>query len=353
MPGTSSDPSLPTPPPLPPLPSLRTLTGADVLKHVEGNRPECVDVVRRGYLTHASGDSSNPHSAFLRFPHRPTSRIISLPAYLGGEFEVAGIKWIASFPENPAARGIPRASATLVLNDTETGYPFVCMESSIVSATRTAASAVLGAETLTGGRGAARVGVVGTGLIAGHVWKFLRDLGWKVGGFRLYDQNRAHAERFGRMLADEGAEDVVVVDEVRESFADCDLVVLTTVAGEPHIHDPGLLAHAPVVLHLSLRDLAPEMVLSAQNITDDVDHAVRERTSLHLAEQRAGNRDFIDGTIAGVLSGEVSLDRTRPVVFAPFGLGVLDLAIGKWVHDRAVAEGDGHDIPDFFGEAVR
>ncbi|MEU2156429.1 2,3-diaminopropionate biosynthesis protein SbnB [Streptomyces sp. NPDC019396] len=344
---TGSSPDLPT------LPSLRTLTGADVLKHIEGNRPACLEVVRRGYLTHESGDSSNPHSAFLRFPHRPTSRIISLPAYLGGEFEVAGIKWIASFPENPATRGIPRASATLVLNDTGTGYPFVCMESSIVSATRTAASAVLGAEALSGGRSAQRIGVIGTGLIAGHVWKFLRDLDWKIGGFRLFDRDRTHAERFGRMLTEQGAEDVVVTDDVRDAFTGCDVVVLTTVAGEPHIHDPRLLAHAPVVLHLSLRDLSPEMVLAAQNITDDVDHAVRENTSLHLAEKATGNRDFIDGTIAGVLNGDVTVDRDRPVIFSPFGLGVLDLAVGKWVHDRAAAGGDGHDIPDFFGEAVR
>ncbi|SEG14591.1 ornithine cyclodeaminase [Nonomuraea solani] len=342
MPGSSLD-----------LPSLRTLTGADVLKHVDGGRPECLDVVRRAYLTHERGDSSNPHSAFLRFPHLPKSRIISLPAYLGGEFDVAGIKWIASFPDNPATHGIPRASAVLVLNDMDTGYPFVCMESSIVSATRTAASALLGAEALSGGRVAQRIGVIGTGLIAGHVWKFLRDLDWKVGGFRLFDRERSHAERFGRTLTEQGAQDVVVTDDVRDAFADCDLVVLTTVAGEPHLHDPGLLAHAPVVLHLSLRDLAPEMVLAAQNITDDVDHAVRENTSLHLAERRTGDRSFIDGTIAGVLNGDVAVDRSRPVIFAPFGLGVLDLAIGKWVHDRAVAQGDGDDNPDFFGEAVR
>lgn len=60
-----------------------------------------------------------------------------------------------------------------------------------------------------------------------------------------------------------------------------------------------------MVLHLSLRDLAPEMILAAQNFTDDVDHAVRERTSLHLTEQRTGNRDFVDGTLADLLRGRL------------------------------------------------
>ncbi|MFJ1705641.1 2,3-diaminopropionate biosynthesis protein SbnB [Kitasatospora sp. NPDC088346] len=334
------------------LPQLRVLTGADVLRHVDADRATCVDVVRRAYVTHAAGHSVNPESAFLRFPQRPNSRIISLPAYLGGEFEVAGIKWIASFPDNPA-RGIPRASAVLVLNDTETGYPIVAMESSVVSASRTAASAVLGAEALVGGRRVKRIGLVGAGLIGGHVWRFLRDLKWEFDGFRIFDLSRAHAERFAATLAADGVEDVRVVDEAAGAFADCDLVILTTVAGEPHLTDPGLLAHAPVVLHLSLRDLAPELVLAAQNFTDDIDHAVRERTSLHLAEQQVGHRDFVHGTIADLLAGTVVRDPERAAVFSPFGLGILDLAVGKWVHDAVVGAGGGQEVPDFYGEAVR
>jgi len=329
---------------------FRVLTAQEIRRQIDGSRPACVDVVRRGYLLHAGGDAVNPHSSFLRFPQQPRARIISLPAYLGGEFEVAGIKWIASFPDN-IRRGIERASATLVLNDTSTGRPFVCMEASVISATRTAGSAVLAAEALTGGRTASRVGLVGTGLIAGHVWRFLRDLGWKISGFRLFDIDRGNAERFGRRLRADCATDVVVVDRAEDAFAECDLVVLATVAAQPHIIDPAVLAHAPVVLHLSLRDLGVELILAAQNITDDVDHAVREGTSLHLAAQQTGDLGFLDGTLAEVLAGDVTVDRTRPVIFSPFGLGVLDLAIGKWVYDRAVAAGEGREIENFFNEA--
>ncbi|MEU0196469.1 2,3-diaminopropionate biosynthesis protein SbnB [Streptomyces afghaniensis] len=333
-------------------PSLTLVSEAAVGAQIEGHREECVDLVRRAYLTHDSGDSVNPQSGFLRFPDNPRARIISLPAYLGGEFGAAGLKWIASFPDNPRTHGIPRASAVLLLNDPETGYPAACLESSVISATRTAASAVLAAETLGGGRTARRVGVVGTGLIARHVWKFLRDLDWKIGGFTLYDLDPAAARAFGEELTAEGAQDFTVAEDVEQAFTECDLVVLTTVAGEPHIHDPKLLDHAPLVLHLSLRDLAPEMVLAAQNITDDTEHAVRERTSLHLAEQARGGRDFITGTLADVLLGRVDVDRSRPIVFSPFGLGVLDLAVGSWVHSRARAAGTGHVVPDFFASTV-
>ncbi|MBB4684410.1 2,3-diaminopropionate biosynthesis protein SbnB [Amycolatopsis jiangsuensis] len=328
-------------------PLMTVIAAGDIAAETDHHRPELIEVVRAAYLAHDAGQSSNPHSSFLRFPHQDRSRIISLPAYLGGEFEVAGNKWIASFPDN-TRHGLPRASATLILNDCVTGYPFACMESSIVSATRTAASAVLGAQTLLGGRRARQVGIVGTGLIARHVWRFLRDLGWEIGGFRLFDLEPAVASRFGAMIAGHTEAEIVLADRVEDAFTGCDLVLLTTVAGEPHLHDPRLLAHNPVVLHLSLRDLAPEVILAAQNFTDDVDHAVRERTSLHLTEQRTGNRDFVDGTLGDLLRERLCRDPGRPAIFSPFGLGVLDLAVGKWVHDRIVAAGRGRREGDFF-----
>jgi ornithine cyclodeaminase len=223
------------------------------------------------------------------------------------------------------------------------------MEASIISATRTAASAVLGAEAIIGSRTARRIGFVGTGLIADNVRMFLRDLDWKVGGYTLFDLNRANAERFAARIE---SDNVVIASTVDEAFMNCDLVVLATVAGEPHLHSPALLAHNPVVLHLSLRDLAPSLVLASQNITDDVDHAVRERTSLHLAEVETGNRSFVHGTISDVLRGRVRRDSGRATIFAPFGLGVLDLAVGKWVHDSVAETGGGQLVPDFFAGAV-
>ena len=336
---TRSTTSLLTPPP------MTVIASDEVAKVIDADRPTCVDLIRKAYLAHDRGDSVNPHSSFLRFPHRPNSRIISLPAYLGGGFDVAGIKWISSFPDNTGS-GLERASAVMVLNDTTTGFPYVCMEASIVSASRTAASAVLGAEELVGGRVAQRIGFVGTGLIAGYVWRFLRDLKWEVGQIRLFDADPAVAVRFANMLAVNSAPETVVAADAEQVFAECDVIVLATVAGEPHLHDPALLANRPVVLHLSLRDLSPDVVLAGQNITDDVDHAVRERTSLHLAEQLVGHRDFVDGTIADVLTGRVRRDPERAAIYAPFGLGVLDLAVGQWVH--AAVTGSAHIFTGFF-----
>lgn len=328
------------------MPTMTMVTSADVAGQVDGHRAECLGLVERAYLCHDAGQSVNPHSGFLRFPGSPGSRVIALPAWLGGEFDVAGIKWVASFPAN-TARELPRASALMVLNDVDTGFPYACLESSIISATRTAASAVLAAEHLIGRRVATRVGIIGAGLINRHVHRFLADLGWRIGGYRVFDTAPDAAARLATEIGGEA------VDSVDGAVAGCDLVVIATIAGEPHLHDPRLFAHRPVVLHLSLRDLAPEVILAAQNITDDPDHVLREQTSLHLTEQRCGDRAFVAGTIADVLRGRLARDTGRVTVFSPFGLGILDLAVGQWVYRRAVAAGRCHAVPDFFTAAMR
>jgi ornithine cyclodeaminase len=104
---------------------------------------------------------------------------------------------------------------------------------------------------------------------------------------------------------------------------------------------------------VSLRDLAPEVLLASTNIVDDVVHCLKANTSPHLAEQLTGNRDFLLGTLDEVMAGRVTVPADRPVVFSPFGLGVLDLAVGKSIYDKVVSSGDLHVVDDFFHELRR
>ena len=132
-------------------PPFAVISGAQVRGALRGRERQIAELVEDTYRIHGAGDSVNPPSYFLRFPDRPSARIIALPASIGGKLRVDGLKWISSFPDNVAA-GIPRASAVLILNDHDTGYPFACLESSIISATRTAASAALAADWLCASR---------------------------------------------------------------------------------------------------------------------------------------------------------------------------------------------------------
>jgi ornithine cyclodeaminase len=88
-------------------------------------------------------------------------------------------------------------------------------------------------------------------------------------------------------------------------------------------------------------------------VVDDVDHVMKANTSVHLTEQQTGNRGFVTGTLAEIMQGSRSVNRNRPIVFSPFGMGILDLAVGKWVYDQAVAAGENQPVSDFFYEMAR
>ena len=335
-------------------PPFAVISGGQVQQVLQGREKEIMTLVEATYRLHGAGDSVNPPSYFLRFPDRPSARIIALPASIGGPVRVDGLKWISSFPQNVAA-GLPRASGVLILNDHETGYPFACLESSIISATRTAASAALAADWLSRDRQRPkRVGFFGVGLIARYIHTFLAGNGFSFDEIGVYDLSADSASGFrGYLERSDVSGRITVYDRPEQLIRSSDMVVFATVASEPHVTDVSWLAHNPVVLHVSLRDLAPEIILASTNILDDIEHCMKANTSPHLAEQLTGNRDFLSGTLDDVMAGRTFVPADRPAVFSPFGLGVLDLAVGKYVHDEVARAGELRVVDDFFHETHR
>jgi 2,3-diaminopropionate biosynthesis protein SbnB len=325
---------------------------ADVDTILDGREIDVVDAVENAYTLHDRGRSVVPHSTFLRFPDQPRDRIIGLPAYVGGDEPVAGIKWIASFPGN-LTTGLPRANAVVVLNSMTTGQPYALLEGSIISAKRTAASAASAARLLTRDTPPDGVSLLGCGVINLEVLRFLVALLPSLRSVSVYDTDPARAERFTARVAEVAPLlEVAVVRTPDEALGAHGLVSIATTAAEPHL---GLDAARPgaVVLHLSLRDLYPDAILAAQNVVDDADHVCREGTSLYLAEQRSGDRSFIDAPIGALLDGApFDRDPARVLVYSPFGLGALDMAVAHRVVDAARTAGLGTHVENFLPEAV-
>ena len=327
---------------------IAILRGSQVRAVLAGRELELIQAVRMAYETHGEGDSSLPHSTFLRFPNQPRDRIIALPAYLGGACRVAGVKWVSSFPEN-LQLGIDRASAVVILNSMETGRPEALLEGSVISAKRTAASAALAAQRLCEGSEVQRIGMIGCGLINFETARFLRAVFPAVQNFVIFDQDQARAEQFKKKLQKIGDEVAVeVAKDVQAVLCSSPLVSMATTALEPYIGDLSECAAGTAILHISLRDLTADAILACDNVVDDVDHVCRAQTSVHLAEQKVGNREFIRCTLADVLSGRAPARNGSDVsVFSPFGLGVLDLAVSKLVRDLALQQGLQTVIPSF------
>jgi ornithine cyclodeaminase len=331
---------------------LLILNGREVDALLAGRERELIEAVRESYELHSRGESSLPHSTFLNFSGDSRNRIIALPAYLGGDAEVAGLKWIASFPGN-VQRGLDRASAVIVLNSMESGRPEAILEGSLISAKRTAASAALAARHLHG-EGADLVGLVGCGMINFEVLRSLRSTQPRLGAALVFDQDAARAGQFtGKVERSFGGLEVRVARDVEAVLGEAPLVSFATTAPAPHVADLSACPPRSTILHVSLRDLSPEAVLSSDNVVDDVDHVCRARTSVHLAEQLAGHRDFIRCTIADVTSGAAAprRDDTGTVVFSPFGLGILDLAVARLACRLAVEQNRGSTLGSFLPES--
>jgi len=321
--------------------NIAILRGSEVRALLAGRELEVIQAVRTAYETHGDGDSSLPHSTFLRFPGQPQDRIIALPAYLGGECRIAGIKWVSSFPEN-LHLGVDRASAVLILNSTKTGRPEAVLEGSVISAKRTAASAALAAECLLSGKKVGRVAMIGCGLINFEIARFLLAVFPEVETFVLFDKDEARAKQFqNKCQKTFGQVGVEIATDVKTTLCNSPLISIATTALAPYLSELRECLPGSAILHISLRDLTPDVILSCDNVVDDVDHICRAQTSVHLAEQLVGHRNFIRCTLADILRGRApARNGSEGVsVFSPFGLGVLDLAVGKLVRDLALQRG--------------
>ncbi len=130
------------------------LRAADVYAAV--SPAEAVDAVREGFVAYARGDWVMPPKVYV--PAYPAGDFRAMPA-LGGGFAL--LKWVTSFPGNPA-RGLPTVTGLVLLSDASDGSLRAVLDTGAVTALRTGAAAVLAAETL--GRDTGPAAVVGVGV---------------------------------------------------------------------------------------------------------------------------------------------------------------------------------------------
>jgi len=333
-------------------PEFRVFSGKDVRAVIDSEHAAIIRAVESAYRAHHHGRTVNPPSTFVRFPDNSSDRIIALPAsyqadVAGEPRRITGIKWIASFPGN-VANGIPRASAVLILNDERSGFPFACIEASAISSARTAASAASALTHLLGSEKPqpCTLAVIGAGEISRQIIRFLFQTTIPITSISIFDLVPGRAVSLCERVRASTSARVIAARSVTDAIRQADVVVFATTATEPHVFDPALFQHNPIVLHISLRDLAPEVILSAHNVVDDADHCLSARTSLHLTELQVGHREFVTTTLPEILCHARTPERNRPIIFSPFGLGVLDLAVGVLVYSSLRDRTE--PVPDFF-----
>ena len=160
--------------------------------HVEQAVPPAValDAVREAFVAHARGEWTMPAKVYVT--NYPAGDFRAMPALGGGH---ALLKWVTSFPGNPA-RNLPTVTGLVLLSNAETGQLEAILDAAAVTALRTGAAAVLAAETL--GRPDARTAaVVGAGVNGSGCRRDVRRA--RSSGLALGSRRRAR--RGGRRVA--------------------------------------------------------------------------------------------------------------------------------------------------------
>lgn len=156
------------------------LSEQDMIRAGVTDMPGCVDTMEEmfGLLYHGdyrmAGANNDSHGAMVMFPEnspfpnmpKPTAdrRFMAMPAYLGGSFCTAGMKWYGSNIAN-REKGLPRSILMFTLNDADTGAPLAHMSANLLSAYRTGAVPGVGARHLAR-KNSKVVGILGPGVMA-------------------------------------------------------------------------------------------------------------------------------------------------------------------------------------------
>jgi alanine dehydrogenase len=296
--------------------------------HVEAAvSPErALDAVRAAFVAYASGEWSMPPKVYV--PAYPAGDFRAMPALGAGH---ALLKWVTSFPGNPA-HGLPTVTGLVLLSDASNGMLKAALDAGAVTALRTGAAAVLAAETL-GRDGSAAVigaGVNGRATVRTFVARGRRVL--------LYDVD---VERAREVADDLGAEAVS-----REQALAANVVVTVTPGREIVFPEGSLQAGQ----HVSLMgadgpgkaEIAVDEMARVRLFCDDWEQASHNGDLAHaVAADRVTRNDVtqLGDVLAGKEEGRRSDDEIT--VFDSTGLAIQDLAIAL----AALEQVDALDLP--------
>ncbi|WNR45043.1 2,3-diaminopropionate biosynthesis protein SbnB [Paenibacillus roseipurpureus] len=306
----------------------------DHIREIGIDWEKLTNIVQEVVAIEDSGDCVHPLKPYLRFRH-PANRIIAMPAYVGGHLQLAGIKWIASFPNNRQV-GLPRAHNTLILNHVATGEPTAFIHSGLLNGLRTAAVSGVVMKQFAAARqlDEIRLHLIGWGPIGRlHLDMCVALFGEKITGVSLYDLNGIAPHS----IPEEVRGMTRVTRDWRTGYRDANVILTCTVADERYIDE------APpcgaLLLNVSLRDYRAESVADVKAIVVDDWHEVcREQTDIEQLHQRYGLQRADVRTLADVVLRDQlgEWDASEPIFFNPMGLGIFDIAIAGYYWQEAL-----------------
>jgi ornithine cyclodeaminase len=298
-----------------------------------------IKIVERVLALHDEGKVNLPSKVILDLGEHERGRINAMPAYVGEEFEICGIKWIAGFPHNPKKYGIPRAHAIIVLNDSETGVPLAIMDGTYVSAMRTGAVSGVGAKYLANPESEV-AGIIGCGVQARTQIMALKSVLPALTLLKCFDIVPDNSQRFAQWVSEELSLQATAVQSPQQAVQEADVIVTATVADEP-IVKATWLKKGCFFSHIgSFQEEEEEVIYTADKVIVDLWHEVLHRGTPLLAKlYRAGKitEESIYANIGEIIRGKKSgrTSKDERIFYSPLGLGSEDVGVASYIFQQA------------------
>lgn len=322
------------------------------------------------------GENGNSHGCMINFPdepefqnmpkNAPDRRFMAMPAYLGGKFDLAGMKWYGSNVEN-RLKGLPRSILMVMLNDKDTGAPLALMSANLISAYRTAAVPGVGVKNLAV-KNAKVLGIYGPGVINMASIETFAALRPTLDTVKIRGRSIGSIDKFIEHVKIKCPQfkTIEVVDSIEDLVKDCDICSFASSmamgAGSdayPHIQKewvkPGALFCLP-----GAGDFSDDFIKS-DNVKLVVDNIKLYEAWAEEYEYPVYNLIYLLGSKLMDMyhDGKLSKDRIHDlgailndklpgresdeqiILYSIGGMPVEDVAWGKEVYDYAIAHGIG------------
>jgi 2,3-diaminopropionate biosynthesis protein SbnB len=309
-----------------------------------------MQAVEDSFVHHHQGRVILPYKTVLDMGERERGRCNAMPAYIGGEYDVFGIKWIAGFPQNPVRFGLPRGTGLLILNSAAKGIPLAVMDCTLLSAMRTGAVTGVGAKYLAR-PDSKSVAMIGAGVQARTQLEALLVAIPGLKQVRAYDIRKETAEKYAEEMSRKFGLEVRTVATAEDAVRNADIVVTGTVADEPIVKEAWMKPGSFFSAVGSYQEEEFDVVLNSDKIVvDSLEHVLHRETpviALMLQRNMITSEKVTD--LGAIICGEAP-SRENPqerIFFSPIGMSTEDICLTKKVYDLAREKGIGQKLSLF------
>lgn len=358
------------------------LSEEDMIKAGVKDMASCVEVMEDLLITLYKGDyvmggaNHNSHGCMIMFPDDPQfegmpknaddRRFMAMPAYLGGRYQMAGMKWYGSNVDNKK-KGLPRSILMMMLNDKDTGAPLALMSANLVSAYRTGGIPGVGSKYLAR-KDAKVVSIIGPGVMGKTSLAAFVSVCPQVDTVKIKGRSQRSLDAFVKFVKEElpQIKNIEVCDTVEEAVRDSDIISFTTtvrddVSSFPYISGDWIKKGALISMPSAAR-FDDDFLAGCKLVVDNskLYEAWEEEYPYPTYPQvQIIGTKFTDLKHDGKVKAEDIIDITdiiekrRPgrenddeiIVYSVGGMPVEDIAWGGTVYRNAVKMGIGIKLP--------